>query len=126
VFGTSVADPQETLSGGASGSGTLNNVTYGFTAIGPMFKYYFMPVNLYLAATPAIGRISLSDDTGSSNSKWGPALRLAIGKEWSIAPQWGIGVAGVLGVASNDVDTSGGTASYKTVNGGVVFTASFN
>jgi hypothetical protein len=124
VFGTSVASPEETVSGG--GSGTLSNVTYGFTAVGPMIKYYFMPINLYVAATPAIGRISLSDDTGSANTKWGPALRLAVGKEWYVAPQWGLGVSGILGFGSNEVDVGGATATYKTVNGGVVFSVSFN
>ncbi len=105
-------------------SRTISDLTYQTYGIGPMVKYYFMPINVYVAATPSFGQLSLRDDQSSDETKWGPALRLALGKEWYASQRWGLGVAGVLHLASNKPE--GGGPTWTTVGGGVVFSASYN
>lgn len=127
LWGTSVPDPD--VRDDYYGSSTANDWTYGVVGVGPMVRYYFMPINLYLSATPSIARMTLHDDGNDDNygTRWGPALRTAVGKEWFIANRWGMGVAGVLDFASNkDNESNVGAPTWKTVGGGVVFSVSFN
>jgi hypothetical protein len=92
--------------------------------IGPTAKYYFMPANVYLAATPAVTRLSRTL-LGSlhDESEWGPGLSVAVGKEWFVSRRWGLGVAGVLDVSSNGF--GGGDRSTRA-GAAVLFSASFN
>ncbi len=121
LWGSSVSDVRFTLNGQSE---TLTNVTYDVYGFGPMLKYYFMPANVYVAATPSIAQLSLSNDHSSDETRWGPALRLAVGKEWYASMHWGLGIAGVLHLASNKPE--GGGPTWSTVGGGVVFSASYN
>jgi hypothetical protein len=79
---------------------------------------------VYLAATPSVAQLSLKNDAGSDETDWGPALRLAAGKEWFASERWGLGLAGVLHLASNKHE--GGGPTWRTLGGGVVFSASFD
>ncbi|HTP29906.1 MAG TPA: hypothetical protein VMK12_30145, partial [Anaeromyxobacteraceae bacterium] len=103
---------------------TASNASAGVYAIGPMVKYYVMPINFYLAATPSFAKLTSSSSTGSGETKWGPALRLAAGKEWYASQHWGLGLASVFQFSSNE--GSSGGATWSTVGGGVVFSASYN
>lgn len=120
LWGSTVADVRLTVDGQSQ---TLQDVTYDAYGIGPMVKYYFMPINFYVAATPSVVQLSLRNDQGSDETDWGPGLRLAAGKEWYVSPQWGLGLAGVLHLASNKHQ---GSPTWSTVGGGVVFSASFD
>jgi hypothetical protein len=122
LWGASVSDVRLTVNGSSQ---TLDGITYQTYGFGPMVKFYAMPANIYLAVTPSIAQLRLSDDNQNEDTtKWGPALRLAVGKEWYVSQRWGMGLAGVLHVASNDAE--GGGPKWKTVGGGVVFSASFD
>jgi hypothetical protein len=123
VWGTAVPDPrlEDDL-----GSGTAENFTYGAYGVGPMVKYYAMPLNLYVAVTPSLTRLSLRDQDGNGGeTDLGLGLRAAVGKEWTVADRWGLGLAGVLDLASNK-DKGAGGPTWKTVAAGIVFSASMN
>jgi hypothetical protein len=103
-----------------AGSGISDAEIYGF---GPMLKYYFMPVNVYLAATPSFTRASSQTIFGDpvGEDEWGFGLRAAIGKEWFVSERWGLGFGGVFDVVTNRLGDD------ETVMGGaLVFSASFN
>jgi hypothetical protein len=121
LWGSSVSDVRFTLDGQSE---TLHDVTYSVYGLGALVKYYVEPANVYVAATPSVAQLSLQNDAGSDETEWGPALRLAVGKEWYASQHWGLGVAGVLHLASNRHEGSG--PAWRTVGGGVVFSASFD
>lgn len=122
LWGNTTPDPTAEVNG--QSIPTASNASTATYAFGPMVKYYFMPINFYLAATPSFAKLSSSSDTGSGETKWGPALRLAAGKEWYASQHWGLGIAGVLNFGSNE-ETEGGP-TWSSVGGGVVFSASYN
>lgn len=105
---------------------TIIDATYSTYGMGPRLTYYLMPSNTYFSLTPSITRLALSDDYSdySEESRWGYGLRAAIGQEWFVSPRWGLGVAGVLHLSSNEGTADGPT--WRTWGGGVVFSASFN
>jgi hypothetical protein len=92
--------------------------------IGPTAEYYFMPANVYLAATPAFTRMSTSMLDGfHKKSQWGPGLRAAVGKEWFVSRRCGLGIAGLLDVSSSRF---GDGERSTRVTGAVLFSASLN
>jgi len=123
VWGSTNTDPSIEVNG--QSAQTASNASTALYGIGPMVKYYFMPINFFLAATPSFAKLESSSDTGEGETKWGPAIRLAAGKEWYVSQHWGLGVAGVLQFSSNEEETSGGP-TWSTIGGGVVFSASYN
>jgi hypothetical protein len=120
MWGSTVTDVRFTVEGESQ---TLTDVTYDVYGFGPMVKFYLMPANVYFSATPSIARLRLSDEFSSDETKWGPALRLAAGKEWYVSRRWGLGVAGALHFASNKSEDD--ALTWKTLGGGVVFSASY-
>jgi hypothetical protein len=122
LWGVSVDEPEIS---DAEGAGTLQDVTYSVYGFGPRVTWYVMPANVYFSVTPSITQLSLDyDDVDeTSETDWGLGLRAAVGKEWFVSDRWGLGVAGVLHVASNEDDAD---YKWRTWGGGVVFSASFN
>ncbi len=122
LWGVSVNEPEVS---DRLGSGTLRDVTYSVYGFGPRVTWYLMPVNLYFSVTPSITQLSLDYDEfdETSETDWGLGLRAAVGKEWFVSDRWGLGVAGVLHVSSNEDDAD---YRWRTWGGGVVFSASFN
>jgi len=70
-----------------------------------------------------------SDRTGV-RAKTGFSARVAIGKEWWVASQFGIGVAanGFLGINGDELetDTARSTCNWTTLGAGASFTGSSN
>lgn len=108
---------------GTSGSG--NNANYGLVGIGPGVNYYFMPVNAYLSGSLLLARLTASNNGSSSNSDWGLAGKIQLGKEWWVSQDWGLGVAGMLLAGSNPAG-GGSTATFTTWSGAVLFSATYN
>jgi hypothetical protein len=98
LFGTTVFDATYTYQGYSEPSG-MDLTMYG---IGPGVAYYIMPLNLYLSGSLAFSKISFSDtQSGVSldDTRWGLGFNFMVGKEWWVARNWGLGVAGQLHVA---------------------------
>ena len=125
IFGSAVTDPTVEIDGKDIGEAdaevTISNIGIGAT-------YYIMPTNVYLAGSIALasgsvksGRVSIETDTGYG-------MNVAIGKEWWVSDNWGIGVAGQLfhTVLPNENLITGEELDLKTTSIGILFSATFN
>jgi hypothetical protein len=86
--------------------------------------YYFMPVNIYLGGSLGVGRVVFEDNDGDrGGSSVGLAGNLMVGKEWWVADDWGIGIAGQLVLLSADDDLLNHVKAYAL---NVMFSATYN
>ncbi len=124
LWGSSAPEPEMRVSGQKVSD--TSNMSYDVVGVGPRLAYTFMPVNLYVAVTPSMTRLTLRDASTDQTfgTEWGPGLRAAVGKDWFVGDRWGLGVAGVLQLCKNR-DQDGGP-TWRTAGGGVVFSATFN
>lgn len=124
-LGTSVPDPNFELSGptGYTANFSGDMTLFGF---GPGVAYYIEPINLYLSGTLAFSEISISnyDNNGSLDTNLGFGMSLAVGKEWWVARDWGIGLAGQLHLAS--MRDSGADTRMTAAAFSLLFSATFN
>ncbi len=121
-WGVTVTSPEVKLSGQKVNA---TDITQGLSGVGLDLTYYFMPVNIYLTATPSIGLLSLEQGGETYKTKNGFALRLAAGKEWWVSDNWGIGLNVQYAFASNKDE--GTDAPTWTSNWfGVAFCATYN
>jgi hypothetical protein len=119
VFSTAISDP-DVEQGGVEGS--LDDATFGLVGIGPQVTYYFMPVNLYLSGTLALTRLTSEVNGVEGNSDAGLGARFQVGKEWWVSDNWGLGLAGHLGLSSNKDDGE----TISTWTSGITLSATFN
>jgi hypothetical protein len=99
LLGTTVTNA--TFSAGGQSNLTGYDMTlFGF---GPGVAYYFEPVNLYLSGTLTFTEISFSDTNTAApvdSTDLGIGLSFMVGKEWWVARDWGIGIAGQFHIAT--------------------------
>jgi hypothetical protein len=118
IFGARVSDPELEMKGGGEsetmdlkGDGTLYAIGVGIT-------YYLQPSNLYIAGSVGKAYFKFEPEEGEEIEDEGFAVNVMVGKEWWVADQWGIGVAGQF-IYADIEDTS-------TMIGGIAFTATMN
>jgi hypothetical protein len=103
----------------SSGAG-LN--LFGF---GPGLAYYFEPINAHLSGGIAFSTVRISPGPlggAAYSTKVGMGLNLSLGKEWWLAREWGIGLAGQGHLAAiQDGNDRASGASY-----GVLVSATYN
>jgi hypothetical protein len=121
VWGGVLFSPSVTINGR---TGTLS-ASASLVGFGPQFTYYFMPPNVYLSLTPAITVVSLTYNGSSANTKAGFGTKIAVGKEWWVGAQWGLGIAGQF-LMSFNVDEGTTPPTWSTFGGGVSFSATYN
>ena len=75
-----------------------------------------------------IGFAQLNDnDDSTSDNPTGVGLSLAVGNEWWVGEQWGIGIMGRLMYANTKLDLDNGiTGKYSTLVPGILFTATLH
>ena len=125
IFANTVTDPTVEIDGRDVGEVdaevTITNIGVGAT-------YYIMPTNVYLASSIALaegsvksGRVAIETDTGYG-------INVAIGKEWWVSDNWGIGVAGQLfhTVLPDENLITGEVFDFKTTSIAILFSATFN
>lgn len=125
IVASTVTDPTVEIDGRDVGEVdaeiTISNIGVGAT-------YYIMPTNVYLAGSIALaegsvksGRVAIETDTGYG-------INVAIGKEWWVSDNWGIGVAGQLfhTVLPDENLITGEVFDFKTTSIAIVFSATFN
>jgi hypothetical protein len=124
VWAVAVSEPKYRDWDGSSF--TIVDSTYSVYGLGPQLTWFKMPANVYFSITPSLTQLSLSDDYSdeSEESRWGYGVRAAIGKEWLVSPEWGIGVAGVGHFSSNEGGEDGPT--WTSWGAGLVFSAGFD
>jgi hypothetical protein len=119
-WGVAVSSPSLNAQGVSYGS--ASDTTLGLSGIGLDLTYYFMPLNLYLTATPSFGIVSLQASGTTYKTDNGFALRLAAGKEWWVSDNWGVGIDLQYAHSSNnDAGTSWASNWF-----GVAFSATYN
>ncbi|HSN90753.1 MAG TPA: outer membrane beta-barrel protein [Anaeromyxobacteraceae bacterium] len=119
VWGTSVSDPTLEVDGVDLGSA---DATLSLTGVGLNLVYYFMPLNLYLSATPSLAMLSLESGGLTYDTENGFGLRFAVGKEWWVSDNWAIGLNGQIAFTSNDDAGSTWTTRWF----GVAFSATYD
>jgi len=90
------------------------------------FRSYLMPENIFVSAAVAYSKTSFGNDSTSVDAKAGLDYSLAIGKEWWVSDNWGLGVAlyGEYGSTScSDKNYKGNVSNYAI---GLAFTATYN
>jgi len=122
-------DTSPTFKNQAGGSLTPTNVTHSLMAYGVGATWY-SPSNYFVAATLALGSMSLEASSTTVSSKYGPAFRLSAGKEWWVSTDWAIGGAVHLTLASNRHDGLAplgiGAGTFSSAAAGVAFSATYN
>jgi small nuclear ribonucleoprotein (snRNP)-like protein len=106
----------------AGSSGSAEG-TFSAAGIGGGVTYHFMPLNLYVSLALGVGYLSYKVGPVEARTEAGFAGQIAIGKEWWVSDNWGLGVAAqVLYVHSNDA----GRVTWNATGGGIAFSATFN
>jgi hypothetical protein len=121
LFSTAAVDPKAEVNGVERDT---EDLTVGLAGIGPQLTWYFMPANVYVSGTLAMTRLTVDNDGEEGETEAGIGGRLAIGKEWWVSNQWGLGVAG-YGLFSSNEDKDGGPR-WRTWSAGVTFSATYN
>ena len=102
--------------------------------MGLNLTYYFMPVNIYVSATPSLSLLRQTYDqilgiplSGSANTKVGFGGKLAVGKEWWVADHWGVGVAlqFFVGINADTTNVDSGI-TWTTLGGAAAISATYN
>jgi len=120
----SVDSPTVTY-GGASGD--ANGASFDHIGFGPGIAYYIEPANVYLSGALIFGKLQTHEsgsNTVTGQTDMGLGANLMVGKEWWVSPQWGLGAALQLMLASNKDGADNTT--YSTVGAALAFSATFN
>jgi len=108
------------------------SLTEARAVIGPGVAYYFLPGNLYLSGSLLFSQLSESDNGSSNNSSnnsidltnMGIGASFMVGKEWWVSTDWGLGVAGMLHLASMKMKDWDARATAEAIS--ILFSATYN
>jgi hypothetical protein len=99
-----------------------DDVRAGVIGIGPGIAYYF-PSNVYVSATFAVAKLTIQEDGEEvAESDTGFGVSAALGKEWWVSSQWGLGVAGQMFLGT----IPDGDAEWSTAGVMLAFSATYN
>ena len=121
-WGIAVVEPDVEVNGQTA---STTDTTLALSGIGIDLTYYVMPLNLYLTATPSIGMLSVDVGGTTLETDNGFALRLAVGKEWWVSDNWGIGL-NVQYAHSSNKDQGTDPPTWGSNWFGVAFSATYN
>ncbi len=111
-------------------SGTMEDVNLSISDFGAGLTYYFMPSNIYLSGTFTISKNKIESTVNdiSASTESGIGGYLAIGKEWWVSAEWGLGVAGFYYFSQATDKDDFANAEYDIKNSvfGIVFSATFH
>ncbi len=125
-LGTTVTNATLSYGGGTPDYSGLDLTMFGF---GPGVAYYIEPINLYLSGTLTFTQISFSDTNTAApldSTNLGIGFSFMIGKEWWITPDWGIGLAGQIHVATMGDTVSGYDTRMRAAAFSLLFSATYN
>jgi len=123
-WGSGVSSPEVKVNGQSQGSPPESRHT--LTCFGVNVAYYFMPINVYVSATPSMGMLGVQARGLNFPTKNGFAFRLAAGKEWWVSDSWGLGLNLQYARSSNKADATSADATWVTNSFGLVFSATYN
>ena len=107
--------------GEADAEVTISNIGIGST-------HYFMPINVYVSSSFALAKGTVESEGEELETDNGIGINLAIGKEWWVSDNWGLGVAAQLSstVLPDKNLRTGEELDLTTHSVGVLFSAMFN
>jgi hypothetical protein len=70
-----------------------DDLWFSYGALGVGADYYIVPINVYAGGSVLLAGIARTHHERANRSKAGLGLDLDVGKEWWIAPRWGLGIA---------------------------------
>jgi len=124
IFGNMVTDP--TLSIDGVELGDAKGLEVSGDGIGVGITYYLMPVNIYVAGSFGFGYYKAKFEGHESETDPGYAANFMVGKEWWIAEEWGIGIAGQVFWSSVPTKDENRTYTLNTLSIGLLFSATYN
>lgn len=103
---------------------------HGLGGLGLNVTYYFMPVNLYVSASPSVTTLTsmthyTSTSTTNVATSAGFGAKLSVGKEWWVGEHWGLGLAGQFFTSWNG-SQGAMSGTWTTLGGGVALSATYN
>jgi hypothetical protein len=107
-----------------SPSGLGSNTSVELQAIGLNVTRYIVPIDLFATVVVSGTRLAITD--GGDHVEYdasdiGFGLKVLLGKEWRVSPQFGIGLAAELFLAVN----RNGDETLDTLGGGLLFSFTF-
>jgi hypothetical protein len=121
LWGATVSSPDVKFAGN---TGSTTDTTQTLSGIGVNLTYYLMPYNVYLSATPSIGGLTVEQGNTKFETDSGFAIRLAVGKEWWVSTNWGLGLN--LQYAHGSNQDKDGVTTFGTNWFGAAFSATYN
>ena len=124
IVGSSIVNADLSSSGTYQGSSGYDMTMFG---IGPGILYYFEPINVYVSGTLAFTKMFISytgDGYPAGDTNWGIGADFKVGKEWWVAPRWGIGIGGMVHLASMKDPQADNNMTAATFS--LLFSASFD
>ena len=115
--------------GGCIAPNTLLHATIlGVANVGIGVTYY-LPQNVFFSGSIGLAAFNLQDNTDSDNEITGQTdsglgVQLAVGKEWWVSDNWGLGVSAAFTYGAAEDKDDMGDANAFGVN--VMFSATFN
>jgi hypothetical protein len=123
-WGSTAMDPDLERNGTSL---NLNDVTLTLSGIGLNVTYYFMPLNLYIQATPSITMLTAEFGNIEAETDTGFGVRFAVGKEWWVSDNWALGLNAQFAFSMNDEDVSGGgSGTWDSRWYGLAFSATYD
>jgi hypothetical protein len=102
-----------------------DSFSVSLSGLGVGVVYYFIPVNVYVSGAIVTDRVIAKDnDQKVAESDSGVGVNLAVGKEWWVSDNWGLGVAGTARVSQMDDKDSSESLNANAF--GLVFSATYN
>ena len=123
-LGTTITNASVSYGGTRPDYSGMDLTLFGF---GPGVAYYIEPVNLYLSGTLTFTEISFSDTNTAApvdSTNLGIGLSFMVGKEWWVARDWGIGIAGQIHIAT--MHDPGYNARMRASAFSILFSATYN
>ena len=90
--------------------------------------YYLMPANVYFTGSVGLGGLGEISASGHQHhhSKPGLGTSFAVGKEWWIGGQWGLGAALTGAYYQGSLELHDSHSTYRGFSSGVALSATFN
>lgn len=112
----------------------LTDYDVDLAGFGPGLAYYLVPVNLYFSGTLTFPKLTSSYNGVSGSEASGTDLyivtnvgigaTLMVGKEWWASANWGLGVAGIVHLASMSATTEDARVTARALS--LVLSATYN
>jgi hypothetical protein len=121
LWGATIGDADVEVNGAT----VTGDTTVTLSGIGVNLTYYFMPINVYVQATPSLTVLSGERNNVDLETDAGFGLRVALGKEWWVSDSWAIGLNVQAAFSSND-DDGPPSGSWGSQWYGVAFSATYD